>query len=93
MIVHYHRLMKKITLILLITLSASICAVAQTAAYKVYAVRFAGTAHPFPISDWADKGPTTDSVRINFMVWLIKGSNGKNILVDAGFINDTPRCS
>jgi glyoxylase-like metal-dependent hydrolase (beta-lactamase superfamily II) len=23
------------------------------------------------------------------MVWLIKGSNGRNILVDAGFINDT----
>jgi len=82
--------MKKITLTIIVILSVSICVVAQTAAYKVYIVRFASTAHPFAIADWADKGPTTDSVRINFMVWLIKGSNGKNILVDAGFINDTP---
>ena len=60
---------------------------AQKEQYKVYTIKFASTAHRFPISAWADKGPDNDSVNINFMVWLIKG-NGKNILLDAGFIND-----
>jgi glyoxylase-like metal-dependent hydrolase (beta-lactamase superfamily II) len=54
----------------------------------VYALKFANAANPFPISDWVDKGPKTDSVNIEFMIWLIKGSNGRNILLDAGFLND-----
>jgi glyoxylase-like metal-dependent hydrolase (beta-lactamase superfamily II) len=61
---------------------------AQTENYKVYAVRFASSGHPWAIADWADKGPRNDSVSIDFMVWLIKGANGRNILVDAGFLND-----
>lgn len=61
---------------------------AQTAHYKVYALRFAAMAHPTAISVWADKGPDKDSVNIDFSIWLIRGDNGKNILVDAGFRND-----
>jgi glyoxylase-like metal-dependent hydrolase (beta-lactamase superfamily II) len=53
----------------------------------VYAIKFAAMANPTPISAWADKGPQKDSVNIDFMIWLIKG-NGKNILVDAGFLRD-----
>src|SRR5580704_12196034 len=60
----------------------------QTPNYKVYAIRFAAMAHPTPISMWSDKGPDKDSVNIDFSIWLIKGDNGKNILVDAGFRND-----
>jgi glyoxylase-like metal-dependent hydrolase (beta-lactamase superfamily II) len=81
--------MKKITLPLLIILSAAFSAKSQTA-YKVYALRFASTAHALPIAVWADNGPTTDSVNVNFMVWLIKGDNGKNILLDSGFLGDAP---
>lgn len=62
----------------------------QSATYKVYAIQFASVAHPFPISDWSLNGPKTDSVDIRFVVWLIRGSNGKNILLDAGFLNDIP---
>ena len=61
---------------------------AQTAHYQVYALRFAAMAHPTAISVWADKGPDKDSVNIDFSIWLIRGDNGKNILVDAGFRND-----
>jgi glyoxylase-like metal-dependent hydrolase (beta-lactamase superfamily II) len=61
---------------------------AQTPDYKVYAIRFAAMAHPTAISMWADKGPDKDSVNIDFSIWLIKGDNGRNILVDAGFRND-----
>ncbi len=61
---------------------------AQTPNYRVYAIRFAAMAHPTAISMWADKGPDKDSVNIDFSIWLIRGDNGKNILVDAGFRND-----
>jgi len=81
--------MNKIALVIIVLLFAARVQ-SQTVTYKVYAVRFSGTAHPFALSVWVDKGPETDSVRINFMVWLIKGSNGKNILVDSGFLNDIP---
>ena len=56
--------------------------------YKVYAIRFAATEHPAAISVFVDKGPDNDSVNMVFSIWLIKGDNGKNILVDAGFLND-----
>src|ERR1700761_7638660 len=54
--------------------------------YSVYALKFAAVGHPLPISVWADHGPDKDSVNIDFMIWLIKGEKGKNILVDAGFL-------
>jgi len=79
--------MKK-SFVLFIAFSIAIfSARAQSSAYKVYAIRFAGSAYPFTAADWAKGAPKTDSVKFNFMVWLIKG-NGKNILVDAGFLND-----
>lgn len=78
--------MKKILLLLLIAISLKLTA--QSPTYSVYALKFANASNPFPISDWVDKGPKTDSVNIEFMIWLIKGSNGRNILVDAGFLND-----
>jgi glyoxylase-like metal-dependent hydrolase (beta-lactamase superfamily II) len=58
--------------------------------YRVYAVRFASMDNALPLSYWVYKGPTTDSVHIDFMVWLIKGDNGRTILLDAGFHNDLP---
>lgn len=64
----------------------------QSPKYEVYAVKFASSAYPFTVADWADKGPK-DPVKIDFMVWLIKGDNGKNILVDAGFLNDIPNAA
>jgi len=81
--------MKYVILFFIIFLSAFKSAWSQSERYEVYALKFASSAHPWPISDWVDKGPTNDSVHIDFMIWLIKG-NGKNILVDAGFLNDIP---
>lgn len=63
-------------------------AFSQSQSYQVYALRFASMGHPSPISDWADHAPSNDSINIDFMVWLVRGSNGKNILVDAGFLPD-----
>ena len=82
--------MKKINLILVAALLTSLLASSQPVKYEVYALRFASSAHAWPIAEWAINGPEKDSVNINFMIWLIKGSNGKNILLDAGFCNDIP---
>lgn len=65
---------------------------AQRPHYEVYALRFASSAYPFTVADWADKGPK-DPVKIDFMVWLAKGDNGRNVLVDAGFLNDIPNAA
>jgi glyoxylase-like metal-dependent hydrolase (beta-lactamase superfamily II) len=80
--------MKMKLLFLQLGLIGSIGLQAQSPDYKVYAIRFASMAHPAAISVFADKGPNTDSVNMAFSIWLIKGDNGKNILVDAGFQND-----
>jgi glyoxylase-like metal-dependent hydrolase (beta-lactamase superfamily II) len=81
-------LKKQLLLIILISLSALIVNAQNKVAYKVYAIRFASSSYPFTVADWADGGPKTEKVKIDFMVWLIKGNNGKNILVDAGFLGD-----
>jgi glyoxylase-like metal-dependent hydrolase (beta-lactamase superfamily II) len=79
--------MKKITLLLLLLLPAAVKVFCQQQ-YEIYAIKFAAPSHLLPVSLWVDKGPEKDSVPVGFFVWLIKGKNGKNILVDAGFLND-----
>ena len=80
--------MKKIIFFILIVLSASVSAFSQTVSYEVYALKFAAMGRAFPISAFAMNGPDKDSLNIFFIIWLIKGDNGKNILVDAGFLKD-----
>ncbi|PWU03756.1 MAG: hydrolase glyoxylase [Bacteroidetes bacterium] len=81
--------MKKSVLILLLSfgiLGVSFC---QTANYEIYALRFADVGQAFPLSALAMDAPAGENVNAVFSIWLIKG-NGKNILVDAGFLNDIP---
>ena len=80
---------KKTVLLIAAILLTTIIVNAQTQSYKVYAIKFADSTYPFSVGDWADGGSKTEKVEIDFMVWLIKGSNGKNILVDTGFLGDT----
>lgn len=72
--------MKKLYLIL-ISLFASFLASSQTSTWEVYALKYASLTHLSASENTAAK----DSVHVDFMIWLIKG-NGKNILVDAGFL-------
>src|SRR6185312_6596920 len=62
----------------------------QAPAYEIYALRFASMKDATPTEVWSLNAPKGDSVKIDFVIWLIKGSNGKNILVDAGFLSDIP---
>jgi len=55
--------------------------------YEVYAVRYAAIPN-FPVRSLiagADRSRRTD---IAMMVWLIKGPNNRNVLLDAGFYRD-----
>lgn len=80
--------MKKIFLFTLIILFATVNANAQPPKYEVYALKFAAIGQALPLSVVVLNAPAKDTVNAVFMVWLIKGNNGKNILVDAGFLSD-----
>lgn len=72
--------MKK-TCVILSALFLSFAAIAQGPQYEVTALKYASLSH-----DSTAKSSTSDSVSIDFMIWLIKGNNGKVILMDAGYL-------
>jgi len=80
--------MKKAILSISIILTFAAKVFSQAPAYEIYALRFASMKGATPTEFWSLNAPKTDSVKIDFVIWLIKGSNGKNILVDAGFLDD-----
>jgi glyoxylase-like metal-dependent hydrolase (beta-lactamase superfamily II) len=80
--------MKKIILAFIALVSVALSAAAQAGGYDIYAIKFASLATRSAMADWALHGPKTDSLDIDFMVWLIRGKNGRNVLVDAGFWSD-----
>lgn len=80
--------MIKYSIILLFALTNSMISISQEFNYEVYALKFSSEMK-IPSSEIAIGGSPTDSVTGVFMFWLIKGNNGKNILVDAGFNRDS----
>jgi glyoxylase-like metal-dependent hydrolase (beta-lactamase superfamily II) len=71
-------------LALFASLAAGAAAQPGGPAYEAFAVRF-GTIPSFPVSGLvagADRARTLD---IPVMVWLLKGNNGRTVLVDSGF--------
>jgi glyoxylase-like metal-dependent hydrolase (beta-lactamase superfamily II) len=56
------------------------------ATYEVYAIQYATI--PFRVSGLIAGADTSRRLDISMMVWLLKGSNGRNVLVDAGFYRD-----
>src|SRR5262245_7335647 len=52
--------------------------------YEVYAVRYA-TIPNFRVASLIQGADTSRRLDIAMMVWLLKGSDGRNVLVDAGF--------
>jgi glyoxylase-like metal-dependent hydrolase (beta-lactamase superfamily II) len=61
---------------------------AQSDTYDVYAIRFAGKFR-MPVKEIAVGVTAADTVTGCYMIWLLKGTNGRNILVDAGFTDST----
>lgn len=57
----------------------------QTGKYEIFALKFAGSKGNEPASQIAVGGSEKDSIRGNSIIWLLKGDNGRMVLVDAGF--------
>jgi len=55
--------------------------------YEIYALKFSGL-NSVPVSELALGAPKKDSMNVYFIFWLVRGNNGKNILVDAGYLSD-----
>ena len=56
--------------------------------YEVYAIKFSDGGR-IQAKDWVLGANLSDSVDVCNMFWLIRSRDGKNILVDAGFIDST----
>ena len=66
-------------------LSPAFC---QDNTYEIYALKFGERTNKIPVTDVAVGSPRTDSVQACFMFWLLKGNNGRTILIDPGFTDD-----
>ncbi len=65
-------------------------AFSQNNTYEIYALKFASLKFKFPVTFFAVGSTSKDSVQPCYIVYLLKGNNGKNILVDAGFTETPP---
>ncbi len=79
----------KTILSVLLILFIGLNAFCQNNSYKIYALKFATLNFKMPVSFSAVGSTSKDSTGICYMVYLLKGNNGRTILVDAGF-TETP---
>src|ERR1044072_276090 len=56
--------------------------------YEIYALSY-GTYPGFPVSALINGADKNRKIDLQMMIWLLKGSNGKRILVDTGCYRDT----
>jgi glyoxylase-like metal-dependent hydrolase (beta-lactamase superfamily II) len=77
--------MKSLLLYLLVVFVTSPIVAQKNNAYEVYAIQFAQVTEYWPAKNIAINPTVNDSVKGIFMIWLLKGNNNRNILVDAGF--------
>jgi glyoxylase-like metal-dependent hydrolase (beta-lactamase superfamily II) len=59
--------------------------------YEIYAIEYANTKSRTPASDIAIGGSPMDSVSVSFFIWFLNGDNGRKVLVDVGFVQDSTR--
>ena len=59
----------------------------QQSTYEVYAVSY-GIIPDFPVASLVAGADRSRKLDIQMMVWVLKGPNGANILVDSGFYRD-----
>jgi glyoxylase-like metal-dependent hydrolase (beta-lactamase superfamily II) len=73
-----------LALVIATTMAGSAIGGTQPVVYEAYAVRF-GVLPQFRVSGLISGADPARRLDIPVMVWLLKGSNGKRILVDSGF--------
>jgi glyoxylase-like metal-dependent hydrolase (beta-lactamase superfamily II) len=84
-----YSLLKTIILISSVTI-LGVKASGQENGYEIYALKFASLKFKFPVTFFAVGSTSKDSVQPCYIVYLLTGKNGKNILVDAGFTETPP---
>lgn len=83
--------MKKILIFLLHCL-ASVYLFGQQNIYEIYGIEFEKIDWRPLVSEIAVGATAKDTLQGNMAIWLLKGNNGKTILVDAGYVNkDHPK--
>jgi len=75
---------KLIIAIFLISLAGNGYSQTSNNVYEVYAVPFAKVKSYMQAKAFAINPVVPDSVKVIFMTWLLKGNNGRTVLVDAG---------
>lgn len=82
--------MTKIIASVILLIGTVLSAFSQNYHYEVYALKIAsvGNGNAYPLSFMVLDAPENETVKVDFIFWLIKGENGRNIMVDAGFLND-----
>lgn len=88
----------KVLLVTVIQLTIAANAFAQTQSkdvYDIYAMEYAASKGSVPVSRIAIGTTSQDTVHFAYYFWYLKGDNGKKILVDTGFREDstTPKLS
>ncbi len=58
--------------------------------YEIYALEFEKIDWRPLVSEIAVGASAKDTLQGNMVIWLLKGNNGKTILVDAGFVHQNP---
>lgn len=59
-------------------------------AYEVYAISYARIAEPISLSTVVVGADSNEKLDAHFMFWLLKRSDGHNVLVDVGYLEDSP---
>ncbi len=81
------RRLRAAAVLLPLTLAASLALRVAPPTYEVYAVRYA-TIPNFRVSSLVAGADTSRRTDLAMMVWLLKGTDGREVLVDAGFHRD-----
>lgn len=61
--------------------------------YEIYAISYGAVKSKTAASEIAIGGNPADSVSLTFYFWYLSGDNGRNVLVDAGFLPDSSALS
>jgi glyoxylase-like metal-dependent hydrolase (beta-lactamase superfamily II) len=78
---------RKLIIVTLLVFFHVLC-LSQNNTYEIFALKFAGNRSTVA-SAIAVGAPTSDSIKGCSIIWLLKGNNGKVVLVDAGFTDTT----
>jgi len=81
--------MKFKLIVLFVMITTNFSQAQEKAAYEIYALKFRESGFESPAKEIAIGANESDSVKACNMFWLLQSKDGKNILIDVGFIDST----